>query len=285
MDARPSNAPLISVIVPIYNGARFLRSCFDSILAQTHSSLEILVVDGASRDGTLEILKEYAAACPRFRFISEPDDGQADAINKGFAMAEGEFLTWLNADDRLAPDAFEQAVRAFSNQPGAVLVYGSVINIREDGTFLALNPGRPWPKEELVFNDFIPQAGAMLRNTKGLKVDKNLNWSFDWELWIRLSQKGDLVCLPHLMGYCIVEGNYSRKSNMISPQRTRELLGVTQRYAKGFSPRLLAVYVCLALGWLLSPLKLVFRNYYGWIVRFVGKTYETTAPDGKGIML
>ena len=96
----------VSVVVPNRNSGRFLKTCIESILRQTVCGLEVIVVDGASDDSSLDVARALAARDGRISFISEKDHGQAHAINKGFAMASGEFVTWLNADDRCSTDSF-----------------------------------------------------------------------------------------------------------------------------------------------------------------------------------
>src|SRR6058998_2090201 len=100
--------PGFSIITPSFNQARFLEENIQSVLTQAGVSVEHIVVDGGSTDGTVEILKSY----PHLRWISEPDRGQSHALNKGFRMATGEILGWLNADDSYEPSAVAEAVAA-----------------------------------------------------------------------------------------------------------------------------------------------------------------------------
>lgn len=284
MNSAP-RAVKVSLVVPNYNGGRFLRSCLDSIFAQTYPHLEIIFMDGVSKDDSLSIAQEYAKRYPNLRCVSEPDHGQADAINKGFALATGDYLTWLNSDDRLAPDAIAAAVAALDADPSLALVYGSVINVRENGSFLYLNAGKHWPAAELVYSDFIPQTGAVFRRFPGVEIDMNLFWGFDWELWIQLAKHGQIKCLDHLMGYCIIEGDYERKSNMLTVKRTLEMLRISNRHATRFHGRIMFVYAAVALGYLFWPVKFFYGNYHAMIMKVVGKLSEKVLPEGKGVML
>ena len=99
---QPFIQPSITVIMPSYNQAAFIGESIRSVLLQTYPALELLVIDGGSTDGTVEILRKIQD--PRFKWASERDKGQADAINKGFRMASGNILTWLNADDLYLPE-------------------------------------------------------------------------------------------------------------------------------------------------------------------------------------
>jgi glycosyltransferase involved in cell wall biosynthesis len=275
----------VSVIMPNYNGAEFLRACFESILAQTHRNIQIIFVDGASKDNSVDIAKEFASRHTNIQWISEPDRGQADAINKGLRLATGAYVTWLNSDDRLTPDAIATGLAALEAHADCVLVYGSVINVHADGTFLYLNAGQAFPKNELVYYDFVPQTGALFRRLPDLAVNPELHWSFDWAFWIELSRRGEIKRLNHLMGYCIIQGDYDRKSNVLTVERTAELLSVTRKYAPGFDPRVLFVYLALFLGYALKPFSLVYKNYYFQVMRSVGRLHAALYPKEKGLML
>jgi len=104
--------PLVSVITPSLNQGSFIETTIQSVLSQDYPSIEYIVVDGCSTDGTVQILSNYG---DRFRCISEPDDGQADAINKGLKMSRGEVVAWLNSDDTYCPGAETKAVEYFLN--------------------------------------------------------------------------------------------------------------------------------------------------------------------------
>jgi len=119
----------ISVVTPTYDNGRFLRGTIESLLEQTHKDREHIVVDGGSTDSTLDILKEYG---DRVQWISEPDRGMYDAINKGLRMATGEVVTYLNSDDRYYPDTLGHVASCFANHPALDFVYGSYTYVWED---------------------------------------------------------------------------------------------------------------------------------------------------------
>lgn len=116
----------ISIAVPSFNYARFLRQCLDSIATQSHQDIEVLIADGGSSDGSIEIIEAYCQADPRFKFVSRSDTGQADAIKRAFAHASGDILCFLNADDCfLHSDVFSTVVDDFQKNPQvSVLTYG-----------------------------------------------------------------------------------------------------------------------------------------------------------------
>src|SRR3989475_2629391 len=105
-----SSIPLFSVVTPSYNQGRFIRATIESVLTQDYPYLEYIIMDGGSTDETASLVKEYAG---RLTWISEPDRGQSHAINKGFRMAQGEIVAWLNSDDIILPGAVSHAVRTF----------------------------------------------------------------------------------------------------------------------------------------------------------------------------
>src|SRR5207253_836839 len=113
--------PLVSIITPSYNQGRFIRATIESVLGQDYPNIEYIIMDGGSKDETASIAREYSR---RLTFISERDRGQSDAINKGFRMARGEIVSWLNSDDIILPGAVRSAVEAFERVPSAGAVYG-----------------------------------------------------------------------------------------------------------------------------------------------------------------
>src|SRR5262249_45936520 len=127
-----TNRPTITVVTPSFNQARFITETIESVLSQDYPGLEYIVMDGGSTDGTQEILRRYG---DRVRWVSEPDRGQADAVNKGVALAHGEIIGWLNSDDTYAPKALEKVARVFAGSDDLAVVYGDADHVREDGTF------------------------------------------------------------------------------------------------------------------------------------------------------
>src|SRR5690606_30062072 len=114
--------PLVTIVTPSYNQAQYLEHTIQSVLAQDYANIQYIIVDGGSSDGSVDIIKKYAGKLDWW--VSEPDAGQADAINKGFARSRGTYQAWINADDILLPHAIREAVEFLEQHPEVGLVYG-----------------------------------------------------------------------------------------------------------------------------------------------------------------
>lgn len=121
--------PKISVITPSLNSEKYIEQAIKSVLSQSYPTFEHIVVDGGSTDQTIEILKKY----PHIKWISEPDEGQSDAMNKGFAMSTGEIIVYLNADDFFEPSAFHTVINYLSRRNGIFFLAGELYVIDEEG--------------------------------------------------------------------------------------------------------------------------------------------------------
>src|SRR5580658_3296860 len=132
------STPKLSIVTPSFNQAQFIEATLRSVKSQHYPALEHIVVDGASTDSTVEILKRFAAmpGWEHLRWISEEDRGQSDAINKGFRMATGDIIGWLNSDDRYRPGCFRAVVEAFKANPDIDILYGDYTWIDETGRIL-----------------------------------------------------------------------------------------------------------------------------------------------------
>ncbi len=182
-------APLVSVVTPCLNPGERLVRCLASVAAQTHPAVEHIVVDGGSTDGSVELL----GGTPGITWMSEPDGGQAAAINKGFGLASGSILTWLNADDVLLPGTVTEAVRVLREQPGLGLVYGNCRIVQEGRELLVWRAPRRLTLSGLETGWSIPQPGAFFTRSaldRAGWLDESYELAMDVDLWLRLLSAG-----------------------------------------------------------------------------------------------
>lgn len=196
-------APRISVVVPSFNQGRFLAATLDSLLAQDYPDLQILVVDGGSMDETREVIGRYAADIDWW--VSEADRGQAHAINKGMARADGDVLAWLNSDDCLMPGALWRVAAAFRADPAPDVVYGHRVLIDDDGRDIGRWILPTHSESMLTYADYIPQETLFWRRElwerTGARVDESFRFALDWELIRRYVEAGArFELLPAFLG-------------------------------------------------------------------------------------
>lgn len=180
--------PLVSIVTPTYNMGRYLEETIRSVLSQDYPNIEYIVMDAGSTDETLAILKKYG---DRLVFYSGPDEGTADAINKGFERSRGSVFAYLNADDIYLPGAISTAMRTFDSEPDAGVVYGDANWVDERGDFLAPYPVRPYDAELFSQECFISQPAAFIRREVfevAGRMDPSLQYAYDYDLWIRASR-------------------------------------------------------------------------------------------------
>lgn len=178
---------LVSIVTPCLNPGHRLTRCLDSVTMQGYKDIEHIVVDGGSTDGSLEILREREV-----HHISEPDAGQTHAINKGFGLAKGSILTWLNADDELMPDAVAYAVQAFVNE-GAELTYGDCEEWSLAGHKRLISPPQQLTRDSLRNGNVLAQPGTFFSARALAQVgplDESFDLAMDFDIWLRLMEAG-----------------------------------------------------------------------------------------------
>lgn len=192
--------PLVSIITPSYNQARFLETTILSVLNQDYSNLEYIIVDGGSTDGSIDIIRKYEDRLAAW--INEPDQGQSEAINKGFGLARGEILAWLNSDDLYYPLAVTEAVDMLLSTPQIGMVYGDTDLIDEKGQVRGKFKAKQTSFQRLMRGGvYIPQPAAFWRaelwNQVG-PLDTSFYFAMDYDLWVRFSKVAEMRYLPHL---------------------------------------------------------------------------------------
>lgn len=196
-------SPLFSIIVAVYNGKATLQQCIDSVAQQTYRNKELIIIDGGSKDGTVELLK---ADSDKFSYwISEPDRGIYNAWNKGLAQAQGEWICFLGADDYFwDTTVLERMAVHLEMLPASIRVaYGQIMQISDDGQ--PPQPiSKPWEqvKESFKQRMCIPHGGMMHRRTlfeQHGKFDESFRISGDYELLLRELKTGDAVFIPNII--------------------------------------------------------------------------------------
>ncbi len=198
-----SSTPLVSIVVPTRNSAAFVGETLDSLADQADVALEVVVVDGGSTDGTLEILRAAESRLP-LRWMSEPDQGQADAINKGLTMAGGEILGWLNADDVLLPQALARVQEQFRRDPATDMISGLGILTDPAGNFIKVIPETPIQAigDLYRFGCHICQPSTFFRRRvverHGL-LDPSFQYALDFEYWLRIGRNVRYRFVPEVL--------------------------------------------------------------------------------------
>jgi glycosyltransferase involved in cell wall biosynthesis len=258
--------PLVTVVTPSYNQGRFIEETILSVLSQDYPSIEYLVIDGGSTDNTLDILHRYEN---RLTWVSEADRGQSHAINKGFGMAQGEILCWLNSDDKYEPGAISRSVGYLLDHPDIAMCYGRVNVISAEGTLIETTPvPRPfdlWAITHWVYG--IDQASTFFRR-KALDhvgyIDEELQWAMDWDLWIRIGSKFPIAALDATIAS--IRLYYGTKTTTGGLKRIAEITAVMRKYT---NRSLLFAILRASSGMIHMALKYGHPNLYRYLRRTV----------------
>jgi glycosyltransferase involved in cell wall biosynthesis len=192
------SAPLLSIVTPSFNQAKYLGRTIESVLKQDYPNFEYIVIDGGSTDGSQDVIRGYEERLAYWESV--PDKGQTDAINKGFAKAKGKYLAWLNSDDIYQQGAFSEAVDFLEGHPEVGMVYGDCNFINAQDRVIGKFPAAQTNYERLRRGYVhIPQQASFFRADLWQKVgplDPSFFFAMDYDLWVRLAQEAPLVYLP-----------------------------------------------------------------------------------------
>ncbi len=222
--------PRISIVVPSYGQAAFLEETLLSIFSQDVAELEVVVVDGGSDDGSADVIRRYEDRIAWW--VSEPDQGQADALNKGFSHCTGDILGWVCSDDTLLPGALRAASEALVRDPEALLVYGDAELVDEAGLSLGLLHARPFDVVTMVrtCQNHVVQPGSLFRR-EALEIAGPFvvesHYYFDFEFVLKLGLAGRALQLNRSLGtYRLHETSKSTSGTLIKATDHERLFNV-----------------------------------------------------------
>ena len=212
-----SATPLISIITPSFNQGRFIEETILSIRNQSYNNIEHIVIDGMSTDQTLEVLGRYSSSV---KWISEPDTGQTNAINKGLQRSHGEILAYLNSDDLYLPETIHTVVDYFSKHPEIDMVYGDIIHIDEDSKEIEeIKTGLIDIEKYLTGRVYLPQPTVFFRKKVFDKIglfDEHLHLAMDFDYWVRIFLHCRTAYLPVLLAKARI---YPNAKSIVNSQK------------------------------------------------------------------
>jgi glycosyltransferase involved in cell wall biosynthesis len=266
-----NNFPLISIITPSYNQGQFIEATIKSVLGQSYPNIEYIVIDALSTDATAEVIDLYKEKISHV--IQEKDKGQSDAIVKGFKLAKGELVGWINSDDVLYPDCVRFLVDAYLKTPQAVLFYGPELDIiSESGVFVRRMSVHNVSLDGLLrVRNMLPQPGSFYKRESLAKVnyfDIGLKYSMDLDLWIRLLQVGQAVEINALPIAAIREWEGTKTATGTTALLIERRKMLLSHGAKITDKTILMIYVGL-LKWGIKETPLI-----GGMAKFMFKTIK-----------
>lgn len=189
------NNPLVTIVTPSYNQGQFIEETIISVLNQTYNNIQYIIVDGGSTDETMEVVYKYEKYLDII--IHEPDNGQSDAINKGFRLAKGELVGWINSDDILYPTCLEKIVKKFMQFPDGAIFYNKFNDrINSNSEIIDTYVRNIKNKNYLLrFNYDVIQQGSFYKRILVEEIgylNNTIHYCMDLDLWLRLLNKGSI---------------------------------------------------------------------------------------------
>ncbi len=228
-DPSGSGSPLLSVVIPSLNQGEFIEQSILSVLGQRIPGVELIVIDGGSTDGSLEVIRKYESDLAYW--VSERDGGQANAVNKGLRRARGRILAWLNSDDFYLPGALGRVIARFASLGERALLYGTCLQFVESGSVAWSTRVEPFDVARLRHHDYIVQPASFWTRALWDEVgalDESLTYTFDWDWFIRAAARCSFTpTFDRLACYRIHEGH---KTGTGSAARFGEVVRVVERY-------------------------------------------------------
>jgi glycosyltransferase involved in cell wall biosynthesis len=202
--AKDGSWPRVALVTPVRNGAKYIEATIRSVLAQEYPNLDYFVVDGGSTDGTVEIIQKYEKQISGW--LSEPDNGMYDAINKGYERTSGEIMGWISGTDMLHPSCLRVVASVFREMPGVEWINGRPSIFSEDGMAVSIYRVARWSRYRFLAgaNQCIQQEGTFWRRSlwekAGGYVDASRRYMSDFELWVRFFRHAKLYSVDALTG-------------------------------------------------------------------------------------
>jgi glycosyltransferase involved in cell wall biosynthesis len=224
--------PWVSIVTPSYNQGPFIEETILTVLNQDYPRIEYIVMDGGSTDNTLQILRKYEG---RLKWVSEKDQGQSDAINKGFQRAKGEILAWLNSDDMYFTGAVRRAVEILQADTEIQFVYGKTRYCDETGKIIGEYPTEPFNYRRLAMFNFISQPSTFFKREVFLKaggLNTDLQFAMDYDLWLRTVSRYKVEYLPEYLSIFRLHGKSKTISQTHALRFNEEILNTVRRYYK-----------------------------------------------------
>jgi len=255
------NVPQISIVTPSFNQGKFLAATIESVISQAGDfTIDYIIVDGGSTDGSVAIIERYDDLLARgkwglqcrgisLRWVSEADQGQTDALSKGFRMANGTIFAWLNSDDTYLPGALQTAADLFNTQPDTGLMYGDAHYIDASGTIIGTYRTEVFELNRLASANIICQPAAFFRREtfEGVGgLDTSLNYVMDYDLWIRISRRFPCRYLTRPLATYRLHESSKTISGATLINNSEESLEVARRHF-GWAP-LTRVYTCCSIA-------------------------------------
>jgi glycosyltransferase involved in cell wall biosynthesis len=243
--------PPVSIVTPSYNQGLFLEETIRSVLLQGYPGLEYSVIDGGSTDQSVEVIRKYEAWLAFW--ISQPDQGQADAINFGLRRSSGEIMGWLNSDDVYEPGCIDRVATQFAHRPSCMLLYGNGWYIDADGTRTSRCKWiRPYNRARLLSFNFILQPAAFWRRSlwqETGELEITYHWAMDWDWFIRATARTTAEYVPVDLARFRLRPEIKSLSG--GRARAAEIADVSRRYGGKCQPTYL-MYQLNRLGWSLT---------------------------------
>jgi glycosyltransferase involved in cell wall biosynthesis len=244
MNGHEKGKPMrVSIVTPSFNQAQFLEAAILSVRAQDYADIEHIVIDGGSTDASVEIIRKYADRIAYW--VSEPDRGQTEAINKGFRRAQGEIITWLNSDDVFfSRDAVSKMVEAFAANPQVDLIYGDAATIDERGYVRRIRRLPDFDQDRLLRTSYLVQPAIFFRSRilARHQLDESLHLGMDYKLWLELAREFRFWHVPQIIAG---DRNHLQRKTVIQRGIAEQMERTLQREwggASGFRRAALRLY-------------------------------------------